>query len=139
MDARILKPYRAGRTGEKRRAFHSIEMWAIARYDLKLSDREFLRMSLRQFRALTDRMDAKERMRRYCFGVLACASSWSTKPLRPADFFPDLEEPMMMPDVETTDDDPKRSPEEIAAMMKSLAAMFGADDSAAEPGRRKDN
>ena len=80
------------------------ELWATARYDLRLSDAEFSRLTLRQFVALQKRWNDAElrldlRAGQMC---VAIAAPWTEQRLDASDFYPSLKElePMAMSDDE---------------------------------------
>lgn len=72
-----------------------IELWAIARYDLGLSEQGFAALTPRQFVALQKRLVLKNQALDYRAGVIAsivanCNRGEDTEPFQPSDFFPNL-------------------------------------------------
>jgi len=101
-----------------------VEQWAIARYDLGLSDADFRLMTLRQFIGLYDRHLERRNHEDMRFGILcATAANFSMgkdpdkPPLRPQDFFPWLPEPEEEP--EAMDGD------QMMAFIQSFRAQRG--------------
>lgn len=92
----------------------------MARYDLALSDREFLGMTMRQFQVLADRLNQQRQREDFRAGQIAAAVINSQRvkgrPSRPSDFFPSLKE---------LDKPRQQSPAEMLALLESIGAAKG--------------
>lgn len=93
-------------------------MWAHARLELRLSDDEFLSLTMRQFNALCRAHQAHERREDLRFGVLCSLiqnvnrGSDDAPSLQPHDFFPSLPKP-------PAKRERKQSPEQMLSFMRS--------------------
>lgn len=100
-------------------------LWASARFDLKLSDGEFHRLTFRELAALLERHTAQEQRADYRAGVVASilANQWRDKKhkaAKPADFFPSLgsgsSNRIPLSEME---------PDKQSAMLNMLASLYG--------------
>ena len=75
-------------------------MWAIGRYDLRLTEDDFQRVSVRRFAALYDRFLSQKQHSDFMVGLLCSVTANfsmgkvpGSEPLQPDDFVPWLPEP----------------------------------------------
>jgi len=112
-------------TGGKRKPFSVettapkwIDLWAVGRYDLRLSEDDFWNLSIKEFKALSDRHSNEQDWLNYR-GALICATMvnmWrdpkKTKAYKPQDFMPKREAKV-------------QTPEQMLATVKLLNSAYG--------------
>lgn len=95
-----------------------LELWAIARYDLKLSDREFWDLSADQFSALLKRRSIELERQDFHAAQICCTLAnifrdKKSKAYQPADFMPN-------PKRKT-----KQTPDQMLEIVKGWQAFYG--------------
>ena len=99
---RRAAPKRAGAGGSAGNEPGWRELWAVARYDLGLSDREFGELTSVEFEALLDRRTEERNRAQLNAGIVAAAicnafRGQDSKPVSPIDFVPDYKEKAQRP------------------------------------------
>ena len=93
-------------------------MWAFGRYNLRLSEDELLDLTLREYKALSNRFKDAQDWLNYRAALICAvmANMWrdpkKTKPFKPQDF---------MPHTETK----RQTPEQMLANVKMLNSAYG--------------